>query len=167
MTKLNYPIKYAPMAIPYVTGRDGLGYRTYDIMGYIPMPCYLVNEIKHYNEDGTTTMYYEIVFAKDSRDLLAENNNQVPQFRWGETASTNSELLKAVYDTYKEAEEKAREKSEIVIGERTAFTPTETYEKRIKEEMDKVESYMDIGFEFDPNGDTIDSKGSPRTFKLK
>lgn len=103
--KYNYPIKYAAMPIIEQVGwQSGMNEleREYGIVCYIVSKCYLISNIKKYNENGQVNQEYEVVFPYQFTDnskwqRITSTYNLINGY------CTNSNKVAEVFDTYAEA----------------------------------------------------------------
>ncbi len=78
MKKINngYPLKYALMPITKQVGwinRPGWELeRDEQVVAYVAMECYLLQEVITYKENGTNSAKYLVVFAKSDHDFSTE-----------------------------------------------------------------------------------------------
>lgn len=106
--KNNYPIKYAVMPIieqvSWVPGLHELE-RNYDKVGYIVSKCYVLNETKTYNQNGTFKISYEVVFPYRFDNLKERIDPKL----------NSSNKTDKIFDTYEDARSEVKRKNEEII----------------------------------------------------
>ena len=109
MNECNYPVKYAVLPLYNVDGRDGFGWKTYDVMAYVVTKVYLLGETKIYNDDGSLSFVYKVFFPYMSYEEIIRNkrhNIECNDIRkWDYNQYINS--VSDVYETYEEARKAA------------------------------------------------------------
>lgn len=135
--KINYPIKYSVMPIIDQSEKN-------DIVCYIVSKCYVINDIKRYEQNGKCSKKYEVVFPYQ----LAGNGiyrREEPSFNYYNDNCTNSNIVDCVFDTYEEAVKIANEKNiRIYEGKISYLSFDELIEKMDsikKEYSEKLKKY--------------------------
>ena len=133
--KNNYPIKYAviPM-IEQVGWSHGINEleREYGTVCYIVSKCYLVEESKKYNADGSVRVKYHVV-CPYQYDEFYEWNRVEPTFNIMHGQCTNDIVVDEVYDSLEDARVSKDEKNQEIFQKLFIYMPYEIYKKRRKE----------------------------------
>lgn len=146
----NFPIKYALMPFYQHNGWDTFSYSTYEIVCYLPMPCYLIKESKIYRANGISKMEYEVVFVAEKRDL--SQNQQLPQFGFSGRCD-NSDIVPSIYEDYESAKASIELKElneDCMIQGMLSLSPEEFSVKIMKKEEELQSRYEFIEKEILP-----------------
>ena len=143
--KLKYPVVYAPLKINEQFGWDFYGDPKCKHICDVAAKCYLLNERKIYNEDGTSTKKYEVVFLRKSNIIdtlskpLEEVETVTPKFNSIEcynsvivyNISKNIDNIKIICD-------KANEKMF------SSFSSEDLMANKKEQIIEKINHYYDI-----------------------
>ena len=147
--KNNYPIKYALIPITKQVGRShGLNEskKEYGTICYIISKCYLIDEIKKYNINGTCEKKYKVVFPFQEGEY-SEWHKEEPSFNLINGQCTNSIQTDNIFDSFDEAKKYKDRKNEDILEQHLVKVAGMVFEKykikykEIKDEFNKILSY--------------------------
>ena len=121
--KNNYPIKYAviPM-IEQVGWENGVCEleRKYGTVCYIVSKCYVVEESKKYNINGTTKIEYQVV-CPFSEDEYYTWRREEPSYNLVHGHCTNSVITDALFDNLEEAKNAKNQKNDDILLHKSLY----------------------------------------------
>ena len=135
--KNNYPIKYTLLPIINQTSymHKINKEEKYSIVCYIVSKCYLMSEIKKYNQNGMIDEEYQIVYPY----IYNESNlwiREEPNFNIISGNCTNSVIVNQIFNNYDDAVEVKNEKNnELFYNQYSSIL--------IKEYVEKIKQYED------------------------
>ena len=106
------------------------------VVCYIVSKCYVVNEIKRYHKDGSSTMKYDVVCPYMYDDYYDQYVNEIPYFNLD--VCTNSVEIAAIFDTYEEALEAKKSKNDELLERQYSFMSLYMSHDNFLEAKDKV-----------------------------
>lgn len=149
--ELKYPRVYALLEMK----KAYIKYNHFEeIVGYLVSPCYLVSETVLYDKEGISKKTYEVVFPRDVGDIYFDcgDKENIPHIAYGECY--NAVITDFVTLDYEEAvkkrDEKIREKVFNSINLFFALEPSETYNDRCSEYMEKINLYQEVLNKIEP-----------------
>ena len=123
---INYPVKYAVLKLE---SDGGYYYKFKDLIrGFIVSKCFITSSVVNFNQDGSNTKYYKVVFPFKDIDKYEEkrlNKMALPSY-----LIDNTDIVYEIYDSYKEAKSVANKKNlEILYEIRNGITSNFPYYK--------------------------------------
>lgn len=140
--KNNYPIKYALMPIVEQTGwTHGLNEleREYGVVCYIISKCYVINETKKYNIDGTADIRYQVVFPYNYSEYESWHREE-PSFNLINNSCTNGTTVDKLYDGFADAQKDKNNENEKIRHSKHYYLQVN---KQFKEKVDKINLEFD------------------------
>lgn len=142
--KNNYPIKYAVIPIIEQVGwENGVCEleRKYGTVCYIVSKCYVVEESKKYNINGTTKIEYQVV-CPFSEDEYYTWRREEPSYNLVYGHCTNSVITDALFDSLDEAKAAKNKKNEDILLHKSLYMSSNAYkEQRIEEKFNEIISH--------------------------
>ena len=168
--EIKYPVKYGVIPVKKLLNYNNEMKNT--IVCYIISKCYVVNEIKRYHKDGSSTMKYEVVCPYMYDDYYDQYINEIPHFNLD--VCTNSVEIGAIFDTYEEALEAKRIENEELLERQYAFMSLYMPQDILLEAKEKVKTEFNYWLEKYNNveeviisaTDSLQVTGEPKVFKL-
>lgn len=143
--KINYPIKYAVMPIVEQVGwSHGLHEmeREYDVVCYIVSKCYLINDLTKYNENGSVTKEYEVVFPYQSGEF-SRWKRVIPTYNLIHGYCINGNKVDKIFDSYEDALKYATDMNKNICEKSWVHLPcSKDIMEKIKEKKDEFDTKL-------------------------
>ena len=144
--KNNYPIKYAVIPIEeqigWVPGLNELE-REYGTVCYIVSKCYLVNDNKKYEKDGSITQKYYVVCPYYKDEYLTWHR-QEPSFNYISNTCYNSIKVNNIFDNLEDAKKYKDDLNDELLTKKISYLPVKNLKEKIietKKEFNKLLSH--------------------------
>ena len=139
-----FPKKFASMELEKFSGYNfGLNELEPDFRVYanIVAECYVISETKRYYSDGTSKMFYEVVYTW-KKNLDGKLLKQIPEFNLN-SQCFNSVIVEEIFDNIQEAKDYTRAKNEeLIVKNATIYPITEYVAKRKEFEEELKQAYQ-------------------------
>lgn len=166
--KNDYPIKYAVMPIERKLRGDSR-----QVVVNIVSKCYVINEVKKHRSNGSSKMYYEVVFPYERmrdiriRDIKYEEWVRIEPSYDFSGQCCNSILVHNLFDTYDEALDYVSKSNEEVLIEeirQLRIDPKNGYEiEKIKGKFENEKiKYKNLEIQIEDKTEDMDVKRIPK-----
>ncbi len=141
--EVNFPEKYALMPIMKQTGWEtGLpGWeikRVEEVVAYVAMECYLLEEVINYYKNGTNKSKFLVVFAKSKHDFSTE----IKPFDNVYGVNTSGQYVDSIYDELEEVKLQETIINKKLIEESGRYYPVDKREFIKQRISDYVTKYV-------------------------
>ncbi len=142
-----YPQKYSLMPVIKQVGwtrRPGWECeRDMQVVAYVAMECYLLQEVINYNGNGTSAVKYLVVFAKSPEDFSTE----VYPGKMIYGVNTTGEYVNYVCDTLEEAMVLERIENDKIVEEAGMYASASERQDLKNDAIKTIAEYVDVAAE--------------------